>query len=197
MPEITKNTEQCGSCEIHYLEAGKPGKRDILLLHGKKFNARTWQELGTLKVLAQCGYRAAAVDMPGYGNSPEGDMSPGQVLKSFISQREYDRPIVVGPSMGGRISLEFCLNNPDQIGGLVLVGSVGIEENRERLSQIKVPTLIVWGEKDAISPIVNGHTLNEKIEGSSFVVIQDAPHPCYLDKPDIWHWELTHFLETV
>jgi abhydrolase domain-containing protein 14 len=197
MTQISKNTEQCGACEIHCLEAGEPGRKDILLLHGKKFNAQTWKDLGTLTLLAKSGFRAIAVDMPGYGDSPNGDMLPGQVLKSLITQKKYEKPVVIGPSMGGRISLEFCLDNPELVGGLVLVGSVGVEENKERLAQIKVPTLIVWGEKDAISPIANGHTLNEKIADSSFVEIKDAPHPCYIDQPDIWHWELTHFLETV
>lgn len=197
MIQIVKNIEKCGAGEIHYLETEKPGKKEILLLHGMKFNARTWQELGTLDLLATSGFKAIALDMPGFGDSPQYDMAPNSVLENFVRQKKCNRPIVIGPSMGGRISLEFCLDHPDLVGGLVLVGAVGVEENRERLSEIKVPTLIVWGEKDAISPIANGHTLNEKIEGSSFVQINDAPHPCYIDKPEIWHWELTHFLETV
>ena len=39
-----------GPCEIHYIESGVGGGQDILLLHGMKFNARTWQDLGTLAV---------------------------------------------------------------------------------------------------------------------------------------------------
>jgi abhydrolase domain-containing protein 14 len=197
MVEIVKNIEKCGAGEIHYLETGQPGQKEILFLHGKKFNAQTWKELGTLDLLGKSGYRAIAIDMPGFGESPPGDSEPNSVLTNFVSQKKLNKPIVVGPSMGGRISLEFCLDHPELVGGLVLAGAVGVEENKERLSEIKVPTLIVWGEKDAISPIANGHTLNEKISGSSFVQINDAPHPCYMDKPEIWHWELTHFLEIV
>ncbi len=197
MTQIVKNKEKCGASEIHYLETGEPGEKVVLLLHGKKFNAQTWKELGTLDLLAKSGFKAIALDMPGFGESPPCDIEPNSVLTHFVSQKKLKKSIVVGPSMGGRTSLEFCLEHPDLVGGLVLIGAVGVEENKERLSEIKVPTLIVWGEKDAISPITNGHTLNEKIEGSSFVQINDAPHPCYIDKPEIWHWELTHFLETV
>ncbi|MBC8317492.1 MAG: alpha/beta hydrolase [Desulfobulbaceae bacterium] len=197
MTQIVKNSEKCGTGEIHYLETGQEGRKEILLLHGMKFNANTWKELGTLDLLAKSDFKAIALDMPGFGDSPPCDMASNTVLENFLRQKECNRPILIGPSMGGRISIEFCLEHPNLVGGLVLVGAVGVEENKERLSEIKVPALIVWGEKDVISPIANGHTLNEKIEGSSFVQINDAPHPCYLDQPEIWHWELTHFLETV
>ena len=197
MTQIEKNMEKCGEADIHYLETGQPDKKAILLLHGKKFSAQTWEDLGTLDLLAKSGYRAIALDMPGFGESPACDIDANSVLSKFVTRKKLNKPIIVGPSMGGRTSLEFCLDHPELVGGMVLVGSVGVEENRERLANIKVPTLIVWGENDAISPIANGHTLNENISGSSFVQINDAPHPCYIDKPEIWHWELTHFLETV
>lgn len=163
MTEIVKSLEKCGAGEIHYLETRQPGQKEILLLHGKKFNAQTWKELGTLDLLAKSGFRAIAIDMPGFGESPMCDMEPNSVLTTFVSQKKLNKPIVVGPSMGGRISLEFCLDHPDLVGGLVLVGAVGVEENKERLSEIKVPTLIVWGEKDAISLLPMAILLTKKL----------------------------------
>lgn len=41
-----------------------PGSRNVLLLHGVKYSAQTWQDLGTLSLLAGAGYRVAAVDLP-------------------------------------------------------------------------------------------------------------------------------------
>ena len=40
------------SGKIHYLEVGAPGNKTVLLLHGMKFTAGTWQKLGTLDLLA-------------------------------------------------------------------------------------------------------------------------------------------------
>jgi abhydrolase domain-containing protein 14 len=190
---ISKNIDAVGCC-LHCLEAGRPEDRTVLLLHGMKFNAATWQELGTLEKLAGAGFHPVAVDMPGFGESPVCDKDQDEILSAFISQGELNRPVMIGPSMGGRIALEFAVNHPGILGGLVLVGAVGVEENRERLAEIDIPVLIIWGGEDRISPLANSDILLESIKGAERLVIDGAPHPCYLDQPDRWHGAVLDFL---
>ncbi|MEN8140009.1 MAG: alpha/beta hydrolase [Thermodesulfobacteriota bacterium] len=187
-------TENIGDCQLHFLQDGGKGKADLLFLHGMKFQAATWSELGTLAKMAAEGYRATALDLPGFGLSPAAEADPLEVVRNFIDSQGLEKTILVGPSMGGRVALEFALANPGLLAGLVLVGAVGVEENRQRLAEIKVPTLIIWGGEDAISPVSNGHLLDKEIENSQLLIIDSAPHPCYLEEPDIFHWELTNFL---
>jgi len=179
---------------VHYLEVGPADGRDIILLHGMKFTAETWQETGTLAILAEAGFHAIALELPGFGKSPAADQDPLQVLEDFINLRGLQQPVIIGPSMGGRVALEFAISRPQLAGALVLVGAVGVEENRDHLSGIDLPTLIVWGGEDAISPIANGHLLEQQINGSAFFAIDQAPHPCYLDQSAIWHEHLMAFL---
>jgi abhydrolase domain-containing protein 14 len=190
---ISKNIDAVGCC-LHCLEAGRPEDRTVLLLHGMKFYAATWQELGTLEKLAGAGFHPVAVDMPGFGESPVCDKDQDEILSAFISQGELNRPVMIGPSMGGRIALEFAVNHPGILGGLVLVGAVGVEENRERLAEIDIPVLIIWGGEDRISPLANCDILLESIKGAERLVIDGAPHPCYLDQPDRWHGAVLDFL---
>jgi len=90
--------------------------------------------------------------------------------------------------------LEFTLANPDLVTGLILVGAVGVQENKERLKEISLPCLAVWGGEDSISPLANGHLLQQEIKDAELAVIPGAPHPCYLDQPDEWHRILLRFL---
>ncbi len=195
MEKITSEYIDISPCRVHVLQAGDPGGRHILLLHGMKFDAATWEKLGTLSVLAAAGWRAVAVDMPGFGRSQPCDLEANTVLAGLINSLEMNSPVIVGPSMGGRLALEFALAYPDLPGALVLIGAVGVEENRDRLDGIVIPTLLVWGADDQVSPVANSDILLEGIQDSRRVIIESAPHPCYLDKPDIWHRELTAFLD--
>ena len=195
MIEIISQTILISSCRIHYLEAGNRKNKTVILLHGMKFQAETWKETGTLQHLADNGFHAIAVDMPGFGKSPTCELQPDAVLEHFIADSRNE-VVLVGPSMGGRIALEFALTHPASLAGLVLVGAVGVKENSKRLPDIHIPTLIVWGSEDRISPMTNFELLYKTIPGSEQVIIAGAPHPCYLDNAEIWHRELVRFLNS-
>jgi pimeloyl-ACP methyl ester carboxylesterase len=49
-----------------------------------------------------------------------------------------------------------------------------------RLSMIKVPTLIIWGENDTDTPIYMAEKLNKKIADSALIVLEKAGHYSYL-----------------
>lgn len=51
------------------------------------------------------------------------------------------------------------------------------------LPNIKVPTLLVWGESDEVTPLKMGHLFKNKIAGSKLVVIKNAGHFSFVDKP--------------
>ncbi|MEI6462743.1 MAG: alpha/beta hydrolase [bacterium] len=51
------------------------------------------------------------------------------------------------------------------------------------LSLIQVPTLIIWGKEDKDTPLADGQLMNNHIKGSKLVVIKDAGHFSFLDKP--------------
>jgi abhydrolase domain-containing protein 14 len=193
MREITSENIALNGCSVHYLEYGPRNGATVVLLHGMKFQAETWRELGTLDALAGMGLRVLAVDMPGFGKSPAFDGQPAEVLAQFFAQLGLERALLVGPSMGGRIAMEFAIKYPQRIAGLVLVGAVGVEENRLGLINITVPTLVVWGGEDQISPLANSEILLAEIKNATREIYPEAPHPCYLAQPDRWHESLRTF----
>lgn len=53
----------------------------------------------------------------------------------------------------------------------------------ERLSQIRAPVLIVWGERDTAVPLSIGQRLRDVLPRSRFVVIKGAGHNPMWDRP--------------
>ncbi len=196
MTGIQEKTTDCHGCPVHYLECGVPQGTAVVLLHGMKFQAETWRELGTLQVLADQQLHSLAVDMPGFGKSPACDRPPIEVLSEVFEQLGLERAVLIGPSMGGRIAMEFAIAHPQRIAGLVLVGAVGVEENKARLGAITAPCLIVWGEEDQVAPLVNSEMLLNALPDAHREIVPKAPHPCYLAQPEHWHGLLRTFFTT-
>ena len=184
-------------CQVHTLQGGDKSKATLFFLHGKAFQAETWLELGTLQAVTDAGFSVIAIDLPGFGKTPDANLSPETVITGVMQAVDLKKMILVGPSMGGKIALEFTLAHPDSILGLVLIGAVGVEENKSQLHKLPESTLIVWGENDQISDPANGKLLNEQIDGSTLITFQGAKHPCYMEQPALWHTTLLDFVHTV
>lgn len=66
---------------------------------------------------------------------------------------------------------------------------------RDSLPQIGCPTIVVWGEKDAIIPVRDADRFVELIDGSRKVVFEDTGHVPMLERPRTFNSELARFLE--
>jgi len=65
---------------------------------------------------------------------------------------------------------------------------------RDRLSEIRIPTLIVWGEKDRSLPPDMGSLFNKLIPNSVLEVIQEAGHYPQIEKPEVFNSIIQRFL---
>lgn len=182
---------------IHLLQAeGGPGPT-VLLLHGARFSSATWQELGTLEVLAAKGFRVLALDLPGYGKSEPSDTPPEEFLAALLPLLADQPVVVVSPSMSGRFSFPLLVRRPHFVAGFVAVAPVGIREHLDQLAGAELPALLIWGENDRVVPLSNAEALAKVLPQSRQVALAGAGHPCYLDQPDAFHRELLAFLATV
>jgi pimeloyl-ACP methyl ester carboxylesterase len=66
---------------------------------------------------------------------------------------------------------------------------------RDRIAQIKAPTLIVWGEQDPLVPVRDAWELGRLIGGSRVVVYEDTGHVAMLERPAAFNALLADFLE--
>ena len=90
------------------------------------------------------------------------------------------------------ISNEMVLTDP----------SVGLEDFlacnrfdlRSKIKEIQVPSLIVSGDQDRLTPVKWGAYLNENIPDSWLAVIQSTGHLTMLERPDVFNRVLEEFL---
>ena len=61
------------------------------------------------------------------------------------------------------------------------------------LSRIKVPTLIVVGERERKAVLAHAEKIHELIEDSSIVIVRDAMHASNLENPERFNKELEEF----
>jgi len=109
---------------LSYAEAGAPGARPIVFLHGIGGSAECFAPQ-----LASFGrdYRAIAWDMPGYGASrPMRETTIAGFAADFLDLADalgLSKPILVGHSLGGMIVQDVLAARPDFAGAAILVGT--------------------------------------------------------------------------
>lgn len=65
---------------------------------------------------------------------------------------------------------------------------------RDRLPEVKVPTLIVWGEKDSIIPVRDADEFERLIEDSRKLLMKDTGHIPMAERPETFNDVLVDFL---
>lgn len=64
----------------------------------------------------------------------------------------------------------------------------------ENYQALKVPTLIVWGEEDSVTPLEGGRKLAEIIPGAELKIMKNVNHMPQMEKPDEFNELLLTFL---
>jgi pimeloyl-ACP methyl ester carboxylesterase len=193
-PAIRSQQGEVGKVELHWLEAGPTDGLSVLLLHGARFHSGTWKQLGTLEKLASEGFRAVALDLPGFGASPAPPPGVKLDLAAFIAAQKLGTPVVLSPSMSGKVSLPLVTAHPEKVAGFIAVAPVELASYESGLRKLALPTLIVWGENDAVVPLAQAKALQTWVKDSRLVVLKGARHPCYLDRPQEFHEAVLAFL---
>jgi len=197
LDEIESATMSFQKARLHLLVAGPVEGLPVLLLHGARYSAETWRELGTIEILARAGYRVLALDLPGHGLSEPSTVPPERFLPSLLPLLSGQPVVVLAPSMSGTWAFPLVVRRPSLVAGFVPIAPAGIDAFRSELGRIETPTLIVWGENDEVIPRSQADLLARTLPNSQLAILPGAAHACYLDAPDLFHRELLGFLAAV
>lgn len=67
----------------------------------------------------------------------------------------------------------------------------------DKVHAIKLPTLIICGSKDEMTPVKYAHYLVDKIEGASEVIIEGGTHYVFVEKPEEVNQAIGEFLSSL
>jgi pimeloyl-ACP methyl ester carboxylesterase len=69
-----------------------------------------------------------------------------------------------------------------------------LSNTASQYAQLRMPTLIVWGKEDTVTPLVQAQVLKELIPQANMVVLENVNHIPHIEDPDRFNTELTAFL---
>ncbi len=113
-----------GDLELHYLEWGTETNPTVILLHGLRGHAHSWDEVSSA---LKDNFHVIALDQRGRGSS---DWSPNQDysieaysddLLKFSEMLGLDTFILVGHSMGGRNAMYFAIQHTEKLTKLGII----------------------------------------------------------------------------
>jgi 3-oxoadipate enol-lactonase len=113
------------------------------------------------------------------------------VPKLLGETTKRDRPQVVA-----RVR-EMVLGNPPRGIADALAGLAARADSTPTLREIRVPTLVVCGEEDALTPPADAEALQRGIAGSRLVLIPRAGHLTNVEDPDAFNRAFLGFLGEV
>jgi pimeloyl-ACP methyl ester carboxylesterase len=118
---------EIGGERLHYLDTGGAGPT-VVMIHGLGGNLLNFDYALARRLAGD--FRLILVDRPGSGYSTRGEQADASVnaqaatLAAFIGELKLGKPLIVGHSLGGAVSLALALHHRDCVGGLVLFAPV-------------------------------------------------------------------------
>ena len=114
-------------------------------------------------------------------------------IEGFLKAAFTPESFTVRPVEVERIRKMIQLNEPLGICG-TLLAMAGRTDTTGALEKIKVPTLILVGEKDPVTPPSLSQLMHEKIGGSELRMIPNSAHASNLENPEEFNRLVADFL---
>jgi pimeloyl-ACP methyl ester carboxylesterase len=178
--EPTSLRTEINGLSCHFLRWGDPDAPAVLLLHGLRSYARTWESTAQALSADHC---VIAPDLRGRGDS-SWDPKREYYTSAYVSDVEglvahlgLERFALIGHSMGGAVGYAYAARHPEQVEVLVIEdigpGSSTAGAGAERIRREVSSTPAAFESLDAvraywraIRPGITGRALDSRIENT-------------------------------
>ncbi|KQK15370.2 hypothetical protein BRADI_1g22250v3 [Brachypodium distachyon] len=170
----------------------------VVLLHGFDRCSSCLEWRYTYPLLEEAGLETWAVDILGWGFSnletrPPCDVGSKrehlyQFWKSYIR-----RPMVlVGPSLGAAVAIDFAVHYPEAVSKLIFIGASVYAEGTKDMTRlpkfvpyagVKHRCLVLWGEDDGIISNKQAYRLQQELPSAILRQVGQCGHIPHVEKP--------------
>ena len=205
--------------ELPYEPLFDKGEGDpIILLHGFFGNFHVWE-----KVMDEFAstHRVLIPRIPLFTNPITKERLDDLVdyIDRFIRKNVSSdkKVILMGNSLGGHMALMYAWEQPSRVRKLILAGSSGLFENSfgdafpqvvdydfvqgqvksavSVLHNISMPTLLVWGIQDTVTPPEVALEFHDHLPNSKVVFLESCGHVPMTEQPDLFIHHVRAFLK--
>jgi pimeloyl-ACP methyl ester carboxylesterase len=145
----------------------------------------------TVSTSVPIGFRVARI--PGLNRLMQSMLPRGLIESSLRSV--YGDPAKVTPALIDRY-FDMTLREGNRSALLRRFGQTDFGSHADRISALKLPTLIIWGGRDRLIPPENAEHFHRDIAGSRLVVFDDLGHVPQEEDPARTVAAVENFLET-
>ncbi len=174
--------------------------KTVLFLHGASFTKQNWAELNVTDTVADAGYTTVAIDLPGFGDTPAINGDRSEFLTDLLAALDLETQdvVIVSPSMSGSFVLPFLDRQPPvDLGGLIAVAPVGIDDFTGRDETATIPALLTWAENDNVVSTELATTLQTKLPGSQIQLFDGDRHAFYTKQPEAFSQSVIDFVASL
>ena len=122
----------------------------------------------------------------------DSELSPQEFVSAYLPGMFSENPRQEVKDELGKVMSDF-----HPLGFRLMATALARGDTRELLPEIKVPTLLIWGDADKRSPLSVGHQMRDAIPGSRFEVIAGVGHVSNLENPHRFNEIVLDFIATI
>jgi pimeloyl-ACP methyl ester carboxylesterase len=130
--ESSQFAEWENGARVHYRDEGNRAGPVVVLIHGSNASLNTWESW--VAILGD-NYRLISMDLPGHGLTgpvPNNNYTIAEMsdfVAALMDQLGVEHAYLAGNSMGGAVSLQFAIDHPARIDGLILISAAGMRRD--------------------------------------------------------------------
>jgi len=154
--------------KIRYFEYGT-SSNTVMFVHGLGASAERWE---TVIPYFKENYRVIALDLPGFGLSdkPSIDYTIDffvKTLSEFIIKLGIKNNVMIGSSLGGQITTEFAISEPQLINKMILVSPSGVVNYSTPALDAYIAAAISPIQKNVMNAFSMMGGLNKEVESKT------------------------------